>query len=390
MPYAKQSIQESDIQAVAESLRGEIITRGKYVEAFEQAIASYCGARYAVAFNSGTAALTGACFAAKISSFDRIISTPNTFVATVGCAVHFGTYPHFVDIDRQTGLLDLEQLEEKMHFKSTRGRLVVIPVHFAGIAVDMQGLDRLISQHPTVVIEDAAHALGSSYLDGQRVGCCAWSQMTVFSFHASKTITTGEGGMVLTNDPQLFHRLQLYRNNGIEKAAPYLEKKTAFDPGYYEVQAITGNFHLTDFQAALGLNQLQRLEKFVAKRRYLVKLYREKLKDIPHLKLLTDAYDESTAFHLCVVQINFAAYEITREKVMNRLKEKGIGAQVHYIPVYRHPFFQKGKEEIALNFPEMETYYAQALSLPLYYDLTEENVERICQEVRAIMTTIPA
>jgi UDP-4-amino-4,6-dideoxy-L-N-acetyl-beta-L-altrosamine transaminase len=383
LPYAKQSIQDLDIQAVTDALKGEIITRGPHVEAFEQAIAHYCGASYAVAFNSGTSALMGAYFAAKVSAADRLISTPNTFVASVGAAIHFGAYPHFVDIDRQTGNLNLNCLQEKLDFRSTRGRLIICPIHFSGIPVDMQELDNIIRHRDAVIIEDAAHALGSSYSNGQKVGSCSWSHMTMFSFHPAKTITTGEGGMILTNDPELYHRLRLYRNNGIEQEKPYLEKDPA--PGYYEVQVITSNFHFTDFQAALGLSQFQRLDQVVAKRRHLVQLYRKKLQNIPFLKLFIDIFDEQTAFHLFVIQIDFKAYETTREKVMLGLREKGIGTQVHYIPIYHHPFFQRKKGDISLEFPEMEAYYEQALSLPLYEDLTEQDIDRVCAELKSIL-----
>lgn len=389
LPYAKQSIGEEDIEAVGAALKGETITRGAQVEAFERTVAEYCGAQYAVAFNSGTSALMGAYFAARTTAADRVISTPNTFVATVGSAVHFGAYPQFVDIDRRTGNLNLERLKEAMNFQSTRGKLIIVPVHFAGIPVDMRGLDQLVHQPSTVVIEDAAQAFGSLYPDGQRVGCCAWSQMTVFSFHPAKIVTTGEGGMVTTNDPELYHRLQLYRNNGIERESPYLERESVagagYYPGYYEVQAVTGNFNFTDFQAALGLSQLQKMQSFIAKRRRLVKVYRDKLKGIPYVELLTDQWDRQVAFHLFVVQIDFQAYRTTKEEVMNQLKERGIGTQVHYIPVYRHPFFERKKGELKEEFPETEIYYERALSLPLYSDLEENDVKRICKELLAIL-----
>jgi UDP-4-amino-4,6-dideoxy-N-acetyl-beta-L-altrosamine transaminase len=386
LPYAKQSIQYSDCQAVLKALKGNIITRGPIVEAFEKAIAEYCGARYAVAFSNGTAALLGACFAAEISPFDRVVSTPNTFIATVGSAIHFGASPRFIDIDRSTGNMSLKKLKDNLDFQSTRGRLVIIPVHFGGIAIDMQALDQLMTQPNTVIIEDAAHALGSYYPTGKRVGCCAWSQMTVFSFHPAKTITTGEGGMVTTNDPHLYHRLQLYRNNGIEREEPYLE--TTGYPGYYEVHYLTGNFHLTDFQAALGLSQLQRLDKLITKRRQLVKVYRHALKEIPDITLMMDAWDDQTAFHLFVVQINFSKYQTSREAVMKALKEKGIGTQVHYIPLYRHPAIKQLCGDLSEQYPEMEAYYTQALSLPLYYDLTEKDVQRICQEFKKCLNAL--
>ncbi len=384
LPYAKQSIQKEDIRAVSEALTEEWITRGPPVQRFEQAIADYCDVPYAVAFNSGTAALMAAYFAARLTHFDRVISTPNTFIATIGSPLQKDMRPHFVDIDRSTGNLNLSELKSYLGCSSTRGKPFIVPIHFAGIAVDMAELNRQICHPETIVIEDAAHALGSHYPSGQKVGSCVFSDMTIFSFHPAKILTTGEGGMVTTKDSELYHRLQLFRDNGIERTTPYLSEPPI--PGYYEVRAITGNFNLTSFQAALGLSQLKRLDTFIAKRRALVKRYRQCLKDVPHVTLFTAEYDARTAFHLFVVQIDFKAYHKTREELMVALKEKGIGSQVHYIPLYRHPVLKKEKSQ-ELQCPEMEIYYQQALSLPLYFDLTDTDVDRICEELVVLLKT---
>jgi dTDP-4-amino-4,6-dideoxygalactose transaminase len=237
----------------------------------------------------------------------------------------------------------------------------------------------MIRNPETIVIEDGAHALGSNYSNGQKVGSCAWSHMTVFSFHPNKNITTGEGGMVTTNQEDLAFLLRRYRNNGLCK--PMVE----IQPWYYEVQEISGNFNVTEMQGALGLSQLKRLDKFVQKRRQLVTLYRKKLKNQPNIKLFSPKYDTQTAYHLFVIQINFAAYRKTRSEVMLKLKDKGIGTQVHYIPLYKHPVVQQGNEDISPYFPKMETYYSQALSLPLYYDLSEEEVVYVCQSLLKIL-----
>lgn len=383
LPYAHQSINDSDREAVVKALESEIITRGEYVTAFEKEIAEYCGAKYAVAFNSASSGLNAAFFAANVSSSDRIISSPNTFIATIGGGITRGGQLQLVDIDRSTGNLDLDQLNKILDYPSTRGKPVIVPIHFSGIAVDMKALSHLIRHPDAIVIEDAAHAIGSVYPDGQKVGSCAWSQMTVFSFHPAKTITTGEGGIVTTNNSDLYHRLCLFRQNGIEREKPYLEGDPA--PGYYEVQALTGNFHLTDFQAALGSSQLSRINSFIKKRRKLVKCYREQLKDLEGVTVFTDRYDEKTAFHLFVVQIDFDTYGITRDKVMEVLQERGIGTQVHYIPLYRHPSLRKKNSDFSEQFPETEAYYAQTLTLPLYYDLKEEDVVRVCRELKTII-----
>lgn len=384
-PYGRQSISEADILEVSRALAGRIITRGEYVEAFEHAIADYCGAKYAVAFNSATSALLAACHVAELGPADRMICSPNTFIATVTAGLHRKATPIFVDIDRHTGNLDINQVGENLRaFKSTRGRTAIMPVHFSGIPVEMHRLDRMICSPDTIVIEDAAHALGSRYQDGQKVGCCAWSHMTVFSFHPVKTITTGEGGMVTTNDPDFAYRLQRFRNNGIERDPMHLQgDPKEWYEGYYEVVEMTGNYNFTDMQAALGLSQLKRIEEFVEKRRQLIGVYRNLLSDMPDMQMFTAENDALTAFHLCVVQIDYEKYHTTREHVIARLKEKGVGSQVHYIPVYRHPIF--GNKDICSYFPNMEAYFAQALTLPLYYDLTAENVKTIVMTLKDIL-----
>ncbi|MBA3956943.1 MAG: UDP-4-amino-4,6-dideoxy-N-acetyl-beta-L-altrosamine transaminase [Parachlamydiaceae bacterium] len=387
LPYALQSINEADIQEVGYALRSSIVTRGPFVDAFEQAMAQYCNVTYAVAFNSGTAALFAACHAAKMGPHDRLITSPNTFVATATAGMRLGATPIFVDIDRSTGNMDLNQMEDALNgINASRGQTAIMPVHFSGIPVDMQKLNVSIRNPDTIIIEDAAHAIGSCYQDGQKVGSCAWSDMTMFSFHPAKTITMGEGGMVTTNDPELYHRLKRYRNNGIEREPAYLEAplEQCYD-GYYEVVEMAGNYNVTEFQAALGLSQLRRIDDFISKRRELMSAYRRYLAGMPDLKLFTAQFDADTAFHLCVVQIDFTAYNTTRNQVIAKLKSFGIGSQVHYIPLYKHPLFQKQCGDISAYFPNMEAYYAQALSLPLYPGLTDADVKRVVDTLKEIL-----
>lgn len=389
IPYAHQSINATDIQSVSAALLSDFITRGPTVEVFEQQLASYCGAKYGVAFSSGTAGLIAAAAAAQLGPYDRVITTPNTFVATVNAGLHRGATPVFIDIDLETGNMNLEQLEINLKQPATRGRTVIMPVHFAGIPVDMKKIDGMICDPDTIVIEDAAHALGSHYLDGQKVGCCAWSHMTLFSFHPAKQITTGEGGMVMTNDDELYRRLKSIRNNGIERDPIYMEPESAdlhFE-GYYEVVEMSNNYNFTEFQAALGISQLKRLDEFVAKRRQLIRKYRQLLDNIPNVRLFSSAWDDAVSFHLCVAQINFANYNTSRAHVMTKLKEAGIGSQVHYIPVYHHPFFKKKNGDLAPYFPNMESYYAQAISLPLYFDLNMDDVEYVVHTLKKILET---
>lgn len=370
LPYAKQSIDENDLIAVQKALTSDMITRGPYVAEFEDAVAKFCGAEYAVAFNSGTTALDAAAYAAQIKPYDRVLTSPNSFVGTIAGAMKRGAEPIFVDIDAVTGNIDLDALKAVMNQPMSRGKEVLMPVHFAGIAVDMKALSQDVRQVETVIIEDAAHAIGSYYPSGEKVGSCSYSDMTVFSFHPAKHVTTGEGGCVLTNRKELKERLEKYRNNGIVK-------EEGSDPWIYDVQEITGNFNFTDFQAALGISQLKRVDEFGTKRHQLVTLYRKHLEGV--VGLVPEEYDERTSYHIFVVTIDFEARGVSRAKLMNALSEQGIGTQVHYIPLYRHSFLKRNLIEY---FPKMEEYYAKALTLPLFFDMTEEDIKRVASALK--------
>lgn len=383
LPYGKQSVTNEDMSEVAKVLESEWLTRGPVVEEFEREVAEYCGAKYAVAFPNGTSALMGACHAAQMGPYDRLITTPNTFVATVGAGISSKSTPVFVDIDLETGNLNLEQVKYTLDKQSTRGKDVIIPVHFSGISVDMKSLERMIKNPNTIVIEDAAHAIGSKHPDGPRVGSCEYSDMTMFSFHPLKNITSGEGGMITTNNPDFDHRLRRFRNNGIERDSEFIEGTAA--PWYYEVKEITGNYNFTDIHAALGLSQLRRLDEIASKRRSLVAAYRNHLKDEVGIRLFTEQFDEITAFHLFVVQIDFEFFNTSRTEVMKELMSENIGSQLHYIPVYRHPFFTQNNGDISEYFPNMEKYYSQALSLPLFYDMEIDDVERVINTLMKIL-----
>lgn len=373
--YARQSIDQNDIDAVVQSLKGDLITRGAQVEAFEEALKEVCQVRYAVVMNSGSTALDAAYFALDAGPADRILSTPNSFIATVGPGVRRGASPLFIDIDRSTGNFNLDLVLENLDFQSTRGRLFVAPVHFSGIAVDMKKIYNSLKNPRTVIIEDAAHAIGSYYPSGEKVGSCTYSDITILSFHPAKVITSGEGGAALTNDEALYNKLKLFRNNGIIR-------KSAWE---YDCEDLTGNYNFIEMQAALGLSQLKRLDKFVLKRRKLVKLYHELLKGVEGVRLFSDEPLERTAYHLMVAQIDFRKFKTTRTDFMQKLLEHRYGTQLHYIPVYRHPVIKKMVGDVAEYFPEMEKYFEEALSLPLYYDLTEKEVESFVETFKKIL-----
>lgn len=384
IPYAHQSISQEDIDAVVAALKQELITRGPQVKAFEEALAAYCGAKYAVCMSSATAGLYAAFQAADVSAQDRVITTPNSFIATTAACMRLGAKPHFIDIEHSTGNMSLDCMKEAVAMPYSRGRFIICPVHFAGVAIDMQRLDRMLKTPDVCVIEDAAHALGSYYPSGEKVGSCAYSQMTVFSFHAIKTITCGEGGCVTTNDEALYHRLRRFRDSGIERDEAYLTQMP--DRYYYEVQELSGNFHMTEMQAALGLSQLGRLEQCIEKRRQIVAWYRKHLKAAPNITCFgaqSDAQlDARTCYHLMCVHIAFDALAINKSTLGQKLADAGIGTQYHYIPLYRHPLLTRQYADQQDKFPEMERYYKEALSLPLFVDLEEVDVIRICDAIK--------
>ncbi len=383
LPYAQQHISTEDVDAVSRALQQPAITRGSLVKEFEKCIADYCGATYAVAFNSGTSALMAAYAAVDAGPFDRVLSTPNTFVATVGAAVQRSATPVFIDTDPATGNMDLEQVTDNLDHPTSRGKTIVAPVHFTGNPVDVAAIEAQIKNPDTLIIEDAAHAIGSLYPNGKKVGCCEHSAITIFSFHPAKTITTGEGGMALTNDPALYHRLCLYRNNGMERDPKKLKGEAT--PWLYEVVELSGNFNFTELQAALGLSQMKRIDQFILKRQSLLNTYATLLEPLEHVKLLTPANNPAIAPHLCVVSIDFEHLKKNRADVMQRLLDQGITTQVHYIPVYRHPTFVAQMGDLTTYFPKTELYYSQALTLPLYYALEEADVERVVAALKDVL-----
>lgn len=370
IPYGRQDISEADIQAVVEVLRSDFLTQGPAVPAFEQALADYCGVQYSIAVNSATSALHIACLALDIGPGDWVWTSPITFVASANCALYCGAQVEFVDIDPRTYNLSVERLAEKLAQAEKSGCLpkVIIPVHLCGQACDMEGIHTLSRRYGFKIIEDASHAIGGKYRN-ETIGNCRYSNITVFSFHPVKIITTGEGGMAVTNDAQLAKRMQLLRSHGITRNEA--DMTHAPDGSWYYQQINLGfNYRMTDFQAALGMSQKQRLDEFVAKRHILAQKYNELLAGLPVITPWQHP-DSYSGLHLYVIRLKLNEIRPVHREVFESLRAAGIGVNLHYIPVYRQPYYE------SLGFraghcPEAERYYSEALSLPVYPGLTEE------------------
>ena len=370
IPYGRQDISDADIQAVVDVLRSDFLTQGPAVPAFEKAVAAYCGAQHAVAVNSATSALHIACLALGVGPGDWIWTSPITFVASANCALYCGAQVDFVDIDPQSYNLSVDRLAEKLAQAEQAGQLpkVVIPVHLCGQSCDMAGIHALSQRYGFKIIEDASHAIGGRY-KGEPVGNCRYSDITVFSFHPVKIITTGEGGMALTNNENLAKRMQRLRSHGITRDAS--EMTHAPDgPWYYQQIELGFNYRMTDLQAALGLSQMQRLDEFVAKRHAIAKNYDELLADLPVLIPWQHA-DSYSGLHLYVIRLKLGEMKKTHREVFEALRAAGIGVNLHYIPVHRQPYYERLGFR-AGHCPVAERYYTEAISLPMYPGLTEE------------------
>ncbi|MCX5847505.1 MAG: UDP-4-amino-4,6-dideoxy-N-acetyl-beta-L-altrosamine transaminase [Deltaproteobacteria bacterium] len=396
--YGKQSIDEDDIQAVVEVLKSTNLTQGPKVAEFEEELCRYTGARFAVACNSGTSALHMACLAAGVQQGDEVITSPITFVASANCAAYCGARPVFADIDPLTYNLSPSELEKKI----TNNTRVIIPVHFAGQSCDMVAIKQTKGDaekrynRKIYLIEDASHALGSLY-KGSKVGSCTFSDMTVTSFHPVKHITTGEGGVVFTNDETLYCKLRKLRSHGITNdQSEFLNHDLAFqppqaggskmvNPWYYEQITLGYNYRITDIQCALGLSQLKKLEMFKKRRREIVKTYNGGFRNLKHVKTPFETKDCDSNFHLYVLLFDFEEIGMDRATFMTKLKGKGIQAQVHYIPVHLQPFYRKHFGTNRGDCPIAENYYTKCLSIPLHPSLTDRHVERVIGEIKNLI-----
>ncbi|GGA40923.1 UDP-4-amino-4,6-dideoxy-N-acetyl-beta-L-altrosamine transaminase [Pelagibacterium lentulum] len=375
IPYGRQDITQADIDAVTEVLRSDFLTQGPVVPRFERAVAEYCGAKHAVAVNSATSALHIGCLALGLGSGDWLWTTPITFVASANCALYCGAQVDFVDIDPRSYNLSTDALEEKLKIAEREGRLpkVVVPVHLCGQPCEMERIHELGQRYGFAIIEDASHAVGGRYKDGP-VGDCRFSDITVFSFHPVKIVTSAEGGMALTNDAALAERMALLRSHGVTRD-PALMTHEADGPWYYQQIDLGFNYRMTELQGALGLSQLDRLDAYVARRHALARRYDTLLADLP-VTIPWQHPDGYSGLHLYVVRIVRDRVGANHRDIFMALREQEIGVNLHYIPVHTQPYYQHMGFKTG-DFPEAEAYYTEAISLPMYPTMSEEQQDRV-------------
>lgn len=399
IPYGRQSIDDADIEAVVKVLKSDYLTTGPAVEAFEKKVADYVGAKYAVAVSNGTAALHVACLAAGIGEGDEVITTPITFAASANCVLYCGGTPVFADIDPDTYNISPEELEKKI----TSRTKAIIPVHYTGQPCDMDAILEIAHKHDLLVVEDGAHALGAVY-KGKKIGSIA--DMTCFSFHPVKPVTTGEGGMIVTDNEELYRRLVLYRSHGItrdkdmmqqyeeqlqQSSDPALQEAAdmlrgdVIDPGgwYYQQLELGYNYRITDISCALGASQMDKLDRFLERRRQIAKKYDEAFADIPQIKTPWQQEGCQSGWHLYMIQ----TMERSRREVFDGLRQAGIGVNVHYIPVYRHPYYQRNGYA-GVHCLNAEAFYERAISLPIFPGLTGQQQDYVIEHVIKECTAI--
>ena len=383
IPYGRQDISQQDIDVVVEVLKSDFLTQGPKVSAFEESVVDACNAKYGVAVNSATSALHIACLALGLGKDDWLWTTPNTFVASANCGLYCGAQVDFVDIDPHTYNLCVKALQDKLIIAEKEGKLpkVVVPVHFSGQPCDMAAIYALSQMYGVKVIEDASHGIGGKYKD-EPIGNCQYSDITVFSFHPVKIITTAEGGMAVTNDSKLAERLNLLRSHGITRDEN-LMTKPADGPWYYQQMELGYNYRMTDMQAALGVSQMQRLDEYVAKRHELAERYNELLKDLP-ITLPWQIDDSYSGLHLYVIRLQLDKISKTQLEVFNGMREAGILVNLHYIPIHLQPYYQELGFE-AGQFPEAEQYYKEAISLPMFPTLSYEQQQEVVANLKKLL-----
>lgn len=375
IPYGRQWIEEDDIEAVVEVLRGEYLTTGPKIKEFEEKLVKYTGAKYAVAVSNGTAALHAACYAAGIKEGDEVITTPITFVASANCVLYMGAKPVFADVDPNTYNIDYENIRAKINAKTK----AIIPVHFTGQPCDMDEITKIAKEYNITVIEDGAHALGASY-KGRKVGSIA--DMTTFSFHPVKHITTGEGGAITTNSESLYKKLLLFRTHGISRNEDELQNNEG--SWYYEQQYLGYNYKITDIQAALGITQLSKLDRFLAFRKEYASQYSDAFKEIDALDVPFQASFAHSAWHLYLICLRLEKLNCSRNQIFKELQSRSIGVNVHYIPVYYHPYYRNLGFEKGIC-PYAEDLYERMITLPLFPKMGSEAVQYVISNVKEVL-----
>ena len=370
IPYGKQTIEQDDIQAVVDVLQSDFLTTGPKIAEFEQTVADYVGAKYAVAISNGTSALHAACFAAGIGPGDEVITTPLTFAASANCVLYCGGTPVFTDVDPKTYNIDPEDIRRKI----TDRTKAIIAVHLAGQPCDMDAIHSIAREHGLIVIEDGAHALGSVY-KGKKVG--SMSHISTFSFHPVKPITTGEGGMIVTDKENFYKKMVLFRSHGITRDDSMMTRNDG--PWFYQQFDLGYNYRITDIQCALGCSQMKKLDRFLARRKEIVARYNEAFADCDNIITPYQLSDTESGWHLYIVQVK----NCDRRQVFEAMREKGIGVNVHYIPVYMHPYYQEhGYENV--HCANAEEIYSHIISLPLYPGLTSEQQDYVIDTLKSL------
>ncbi|TVL51526.1 UDP-4-amino-4,6-dideoxy-N-acetyl-beta-L-altrosamine transaminase [Shewanella algae] len=383
IPYGKQDINQQDIDNVVNVLKSEFLTQGPQVPAFEQALIDHTGASYSLAVNSATSALHIACLALGLGEGDTLWTSPITFVASANCGLYCGAQVDFVDIDPDTYNMCPKRLEEKLIKAKAEGKLpkVVVPVHLCGQPCDMAAIAKLAKEYNFKVIEDASHAIGGKY-KGLPIGNCEYSDITVFSFHPVKIVTTAEGGAVMTNQKALADKMALLRSHGITRD-PAQMKGESHGGWYYEQIDLGFNYRMTELQAALGVSQMQRLEEFISSRHKLARIYDEKLKKLPII-LPFQLENTYSGLHLYVIRLQLNEIEKTHKQVFEELREKGVAVNLHYIPVHTQPYYKAMGFDWG-NFPEAEKYYQEAISIPMFHGMTLEQQDKVIVTLKEIL-----
>ena len=383
IPYGKQDINQTDIDSVVGVLQSDFLTQGLQVPLFEKTVSDFCDAEYGVAVNSATSALHIACLALELGKGDWLWTSPNSFVASANCGLYCGAKVDFVDIDPKTYNLSAKELERKLIQAKQDNKLpkIVIPVHFAGQSCDMKRIHSLSQEYGFKIIEDASHAIGGKYLD-QPIGSCQYSDITVFSFHPVKIITTAEGGLATTNDEKLSERMQLFRSHGVTRD-PSLMTKLSEGGWYYQQVNLGFNYRMTELQAALGVSQMKRIDEFIINRHTLQERYNLLLSSLPIVKPYQDR-DSYSALHLYPIQIDLDSVDKSRQQVFDELRQDGVGVNVHYIPIHTQPHYQQlGFKEG--NFPNSEVYYSRAISIPLFHAMTLDQQDQVVASLKKIL-----